>query len=74
MVTDADAGYRREAKHLRGPADGSNFRMVCPGSQREPFRGVILAGRRGSMRVYLAVAGMALSLVALWAALVPLLA
>jgi hypothetical protein len=43
--------------------------MVCPGSQRNQARAVILA-----VRAYLTVAGMALGLVALWAALVPLLA
>ena len=38
------------------------------------FAPAFCQGRRGPMRAYLTVAGMALGLVALWAALVPLLA
>jgi hypothetical protein len=52
----------------------NTFRQLCPRSQRSQLRAVILAARRGAMRAYLTAAGMALGLVAVWAALVPLLA
>jgi hypothetical protein len=47
---------------------------MCPGSLRAQLCGIILAARRGPMRAYLTVTVMAFGLVALWAALVPLLA
>jgi hypothetical protein len=62
------------AQHNAPGVNAQNPTTMCPGSLRVQLRGVILAARRGPMRAYLTVAGMAFGLVALWAALVPLLA
>ena len=62
-------GHAREACLLVDAAR-RGLRLSCPGHARDATASV----NRPAMQAYLAAAGMAFGLVALWAALVPLLA
>ena len=62
-------GHAREACLLVDAAR-RGLRLPCPGHARDATASV----SRPAMQAYLAAAGMAFGLVALWAALVPLLA